>query len=189
MQGRLIVVSGPSGAGKDTVLEKALPQLPHVRKVVTHTTRPRRASELPGRDYVFVSREEFESSIQHGNYLEWAEYAGHLYGTPKIAIDSLLSDGFDALLKIEIQGAKQVKSKYPDALTIFILPPSAEELARRLRNRADETPQEIAARLSIAESEIAEATNFSYHLVNDDLERAAQELVRLLSLTKPIANR
>jgi len=180
MTPRLIIVSGPSGAGKDSVLEGALPLLPAVRKVVTNTTRPPRLTEKDGRDYHFLTRDEFLSLIKKGEYLEWAEYAGHLYGTPRASVDDLLSQGYDALLKIEIQGAKQVRTKRPDAMAVFIMPPTPDELARRLTARGDETPEQIASRLAIAEREIAEAPHFDYHIINDDLQQAISELVALL---------
>jgi guanylate kinase len=173
---RLFVMSGPSGVGKDTVLGRLLPISPDVRRVVTATSRLPRAGEAEGVDHYFLSRAAFESLIAEGGLLEHAEVFGRdYYGTPRGPVSALLADGLSPLLQIDVQGAKQVKAAAPDAVLIFLLPPSVGELERRLRGRGSDTAQAVQARLSTAADELREAPHYDYAVINDDLDRAVAE--------------
>ncbi len=184
-QGRLIVVSGPSGVGKDAMLESIFDLLPGVVRSVSATTRPPRPAEIDGKDYHFLSREEFEKGIDSGYFYEYAEYGGNLYGTPKSKVDEQRAAGNDVILKIEVQGAELVKKLSPEASLVFIKPPSIEELERRLRARKTDTEDKIAERLNIALSELSQCDKYDYHIVNDDLDMASARLKDLiLSLRK-----
>jgi guanylate kinase len=180
-KGTLLVVSGPSGVGKSSVVE-ALNDRMQFHFSVSWTTRMRRPGETNGIDYVFVERDEFEQSIASGGFLEWAEYSGHLYGTPRKQVLSHIDVGEDVLLDIENDGAGQVKHSYPEAVLVFILPPSLDELERRLRHRGDTAEADIKKRLSVAGSQIAEAhENFDYLVTNSEVGVVADELVSILT--------
>lgn len=176
-RGRLIVVSGPSGVGKGTVI-RALAELTTFHLSVSATTRQMRPGEIDGRDYFFLSEEEFKEWIEEGRLLEWAEYAGNLYGTPRAAVEQHLQAGRDVVLEIEVQGARQVKAAMPEAVLVFILPPSVEELEQRLKGRGDTT--NVDERLDTARRELEEVPFFDFTVVNDDVERAAEELRSIL---------
>lgn len=183
---RLIVISGPSGAGKGTLIAEALPAFDHLHVSVSATTRERRAGEHQGVDYHFISREEFLRRVEAGDFLEWAEYSGELYGTPRAAVKAHLAAGHDVILEIELKGARQVMERVPDAVGVFIAPPDLEELEERLRRRNTESEESIARRLEHARDELdalrhggaggGEAPEFRYVIVNDDVEAAAEEL-------------
>lgn len=177
--GRLFVVSGPSGVGKGTLLKLVLPTLPNVLYSVSVTTRPRRHGEVDGRDYFFVTEEKFKRMVEDGEFLEWAHVHGHMYGTPRKWVEERLASGYDVVLEIDVQGAMQVKDKCKDAILIFILPPSMEELRRRITKRALDAPEEIDRRMSKAEWEMSFKDEFDFQIVNDDLSRAANELRRI----------
>lgn len=167
-----IVVAAPSGAGKTTVCRRLVEDDPRLVFSVSHTTRPRRSGESHGVDYHFVSRAEFEKLAAAGALLEWAEYSGNLYGTSWAAIEAPLARGRDVLLEIEVQGARQVRERLPDAVLVFLLPPSLGALEERLRTRGTDDPGEIERRLAIARREIATLDLFDYAVVNDDLAAA-----------------
>jgi guanylate kinase len=177
---RLTVLSGPSGVGKDSVIELIRARSPWVWLSVSATTRPRRHYEVDGVHYHFVDRAEFLRLIHHDQLLEWAEFAGNLYGTPREPVERNLALGIPALLKIDLQGARQVRKAMPEAQLVFLAPPSFDELARRLTGRGTEDPHTIAQRLEHAHEELAAEREFDVTVVNDSVERAADELVRLL---------
>jgi len=179
--GRLLVVSGPSGTGKSSIVNELLEQL-GIEFSVSATTRLPRPGERHGVHYNFVSRRDFESMIEDDELLEWAEYNNRFYGTPAAPVEEALADGRDILLDIEIQGVRQVREKKPDAITYFIAPPSLEELERRLRRRGDTSEEDIEDRLEIARSQMEEAEDlFDHILVNDNLEQAIEEMLRLVT--------
>ena len=183
-KGLLIVFSGPSGAGKGTVLAEFWKNNENVKYSVSATTRKPRPGEVDGVHYHFVSREAFEEMIAKDEIVEYTEYNGNYYGSPAAPIRKLNEEGFDVLLEIEVDGARQVKEKFPDALSIFILPPSFEELARRLTGRNTETEEEIARRLDTAKKEIALAYEYDYVIVNDEVEKAAEKLSAVITAAK-----
>src|SRR5216684_4437216 len=171
----LLIVSGPSGSGKSTLVQKIL-ELAGTMPSVSCTTRPRRATEASGKCYDFVTSEQFDAMVARGEFLEYARVFGkHSYGTPKKWLEESRSKGIDLVLEIDVQGAAQVKQKLPESVAIFILPPSRQELERRLRDRGQDSDEEIKRRLARARDEIAEFGKYHYCVVNDDVERAGRE--------------
>ncbi|MCP4304448.1 MAG: guanylate kinase [bacterium] len=180
-KGTLLVVSGPSGVGKSSVV-RALDERMQFHFSASWTTRSRRPGEVDGVDYVFVERDEFEKSIAAGEFLEWAEYSGYLYGTPRKQVLSHIDSGENVLLDIENDGAGQVKLSYPESVLVFILPPSLAELERRLRHRGDTSESDIKKRLSVAGSQIEEAhAKFDYLVTNSEVGSVADEIVSILA--------
>jgi guanylate kinase len=172
----LYVISGPSGCGKSTLIRRLLNEMkPTVRFSVSHTTRPKRGMELHGKDYYFVSEEEFQSLVREGAFLEWAVVHGRRYGTTLKEVESKLDQG-DLLLDIDVQGARQVKAKFPQAVFVFVIPSRPQELRRRLELRGSDTAESIKERLAAARREVEATEEFDYIVVNDFLEKAAQEL-------------
>src|SRR5919202_4474114 len=176
-RGRLIVVSGPSGAGKSTLIRAALDAVPGLAYSVSATTRKPREGEVDGCDYIFLSREEFEKWISEGRFLEWAEYSGNLYGTLEQKVEEFLNEGRSIILELELQGARQVHMQRPDAVMVFVRAPSLEETRRRLTGRATETEEALKSRLATAVSEVAATGEFDYEVVNDDRERARNDII------------
>jgi guanylate kinase len=176
----LFVLSGPSGAGKGTVVRKALTLKPEVVLSVSVTTRPARRGEVNGVDYTFLTQAEFMRMRETGDLLEWAEVYGNYYGTPRPPVEAALSSGRDVLCELDIQGAQSVKRAKPDAILIFIEPPSMEELKLRLRGRGTEEHDVIAQRIDAAYEEIRKKEIYDHIVVNDDVERAAGEVVRII---------
>ena len=174
--GLLIVVSGFSGAGKGSLIKELMSHHDNYCLSISMTTRKPREGEIHGREYFFVSQEEFEAGIQSDNFLENAKYVDHYYGTPKDFVLGKIADGKDVLLEIEIQGAIKIKQKYPNALLVFVTPPNAATLMERLSGRGTETKEEIAARLSRAAEESHWMDGYDYILINDDLSLAAERL-------------
>jgi guanylate kinase len=178
--GVLIVISGPSGAGKSTVIRELLSAEKRFEKPlffsVSSTTRAPRAGEKDGVHYHFVSRADFETLIERDGFLEYAEYAGHCYGTPRAPVEQYLAEGGCALLDIEVRGAMQVKSRRPDAVLVFLMPPSWEELEKRLRGRQSEPEEKIVRRLAIAHEEFNYIGDYDYVVFNDSVEKAAQQI-------------
>lgn len=179
-KGVLVVVSGFSGAGKGTLMHELLSKYDNYALSVSATTRKPRPGEVDGRDYFFKTKEEFQVMIKNDEFLEYACYVENNYGTPKKYVEKQLEDGKDVLLEIEIQGALKIKQIVKDAILIFILPPSAEELKRRLVNRGTEEPQVIEARLRRANEEAEGIEQYDYVLVNDHLEESAAALHQLI---------
>lgn len=179
-KGVLVVISGFSGAGKGTLMKALLERYPNYALSVSCTTRQPRAGEVNGREYYFVSEEEFRQMIEQEKLVEYACYCGRYYGTPRSYVEERLTEGRDVLLEIEIQGALQIKKRFPDTILIFVTPPGAAELKRRLAGRGTETEDVIAARLSRACEEAAGMEQYDYLLVNDDLEECTEHLHRVI---------
>jgi guanylate kinase len=177
---RLTVLSGPSGVGKDSVIELIRARSPWIKLSVSVTTRKKRDYETDGEHYHFVTRQEFQRLIDGGQLLEWAEFAGNLYGTPRGPVEARLAQGQPVLLKIDLQGARQVRNAMPQARLVFLAPPSVEELKRRLIGRGTDDEDTIRRRLAHADEELAAEKEFDRTVVNDFVERAADELVGLL---------
>ncbi|GBF81758.1 guanylate kinase [Aphanothece sacrum] len=174
--GKLIVLTGPSGVGKGTLVRALLARHDHLYLSISTTTRSPRFGEIDGQDYYFVTRAEFEKMIQQEQLLEWAEYAGNYYGTPRAKVEEKINQGSTVILEIEVVGANSIKQTFPDALRIFILPPSVEELERRLRGRGNDAEAAIIRRLERAKEELNASQDFDKTVVNDNLEKALQEL-------------
>ncbi len=179
-RGRLIVVSGPSGAGKSTLIRAALEAIPDLAYSVSATTRKPRRGEVEGRDYVFLEREEFERWIEEGRFLEWAEYSGNLYGTPEDKVEEFLDEGLSVILEIELQGARIVRKKRPDAVMVFVRAPDLEETRKRLLGRATEDDQALEARMSTALTEVSARAEFDWEVVNDDPEESRERMIRTI---------
>ncbi len=182
-KGLLVVISGPSGAGKSTICQQLLRRLPDAVWSVSATTRSPRGWEAEGCDYYFVSRDRFQEMVRDGLLLEWAEYVGHLYGTPRQPVEQALAAGRIVVMEIDVQGGRQVAEKVPDSLRIFLLPPDDQELARRLAGRRTETPEQQQRRLAQARQEIAWARQWScyqHFLVNETVERTVRDAARII---------
>jgi guanylate kinase len=176
----IVVVSGPSGVGKTTLIDRLLARDPLTRRCVTATTRDPRAGEAEGEHYFFVARSRFEA-MKSGELVEWAEVHGESYGVPRAYLDKQRAAGFDVVLNIDIQGGDRVKRVFPDAVMVFILPPSFAALEARLRGRGDVPAGDVAVRLANARTELAAAARYDYLVVNDDLEQAAAELAAIVT--------
>ena len=170
--GRLIVLTGPSGVGKGTLMQSLLQRHPELYYSVSVTTRSPRPGEINGKNYYFISRSKFEQLVAQGEFLEWAEFAGNYYGTPREAVLNQVLSGKLVVLEIELEGARQIRASFPSALSIFILPPSFEELEKRIRGRGQDSEEAIARRLCRAQEEVKAADEFDIQIVNDDLETA-----------------
>ncbi len=184
MNGKLIVLSGPSGVGKSTVVKQVMDKLSNLHFSVSATTRPQRPGEVDGKNYFFVSRDQFQKMIDDHELLEYAEYVGNFYGTPEAPIDLALSQGQDILLDIEVQGALNVKKRRPDATLIFMMAPSFTELERRLSGRGDTAPELVAKRLEQARWEFTHAAEYDYLVVNDQVENAVNEILSIVTAEK-----
>jgi len=183
-RGLVVVIAGPSGVGKGSVHRGVREAVPDSALSVSVTTRAPRASEVDGVDYRFVDRPTFEAMVDRGELLEWAEYAGNLYGTPREPVRELVEAGQVVVLDIEVQGALQVKHHLPEALLVFLVPPTFEELESRLRGRGTEDDEAIARRLRTARQEINQQDAFDVVVVNDDLERCIDEVVGLVEAAR-----
>ena len=184
LKGLLVVVSAPSGTGKTTLCHMLLKEFENMEFSVSYTTRPPRKGEVNGKDYFFVSKEEFERMVEEGDFLEWANVYGNLYGTSKSQVLRALNEGKDILLDIDVQGALQVKKNLPEAVLIFIMPPSFDELERRLRHRGTDSEEVIKRRLETAKEEIKKAVYYDYIVVNDVLEVAFDKLKSIVTAEK-----
>lgn len=179
-RGKLFVISGPSGAGKGTLRRELFKALPELVYSVSVTTRKPRIGEINGVDYFFISPAEFERMRDNGELIEWAEVHGNLYGTPKAFVEERLKEGKSVVLEIDVQGALQIKRRFPEAILIFILPPSQEELSLRLKGRGTESPEELELRLKNASLEMNRRELYDYAVVNDDVKRASSELIDIV---------
>ncbi|MFM7512008.1 MAG: guanylate kinase [Cyanobium sp.] len=179
---RLSVITGPSGVGKGTLVSRLLARHPRIWLSVSATTRPPRPGEVEGESYFFLSREHFERQMAAGGFLEWAEFAGNLYGTPREPVERQLAAGRPVLLEIELEGARQVRRSFPAGFQVMLQPPSLEELERRIRGRGTDAEAAIQRRLERAREELAAAAEFDATVVNGDLELALAELEKLLGL-------
>ena len=180
-KGTLIVLSGPSGAGKSTVIAELLHEREDIHFSVSYTTRTPRVGEQDGVNYCFVSKEEFEGMIERDEFLEYARYVDNYYGTSLKVIQEKLDQGVDVLLEIEVQGAATVKQKCPDAVLIFVIPPTFEELSRRLHGRATDDETVIAGRLAQAKKEYQQIPLYDYLVINDSVQSATQEILSILA--------
>ncbi len=174
--GKLVVITGPSGVGKGTLVRSLRQRHPELYLSISMTTRSPRAGEIEGQDYFFVSRQEFQQLIATNQLLEWAEFAGNYYGTPRQTVAEKIAQGTVVLLEIELEGARQIRESFPEALRLFILPPSLSELERRLRDRNSESPEAISRRLNRATIEIAAAGEFDLQIINDDFNLALAQI-------------
>ncbi|MDJ0726611.1 MAG: guanylate kinase [Prochloraceae cyanobacterium] len=174
--GKLIVLTGPSGVGKGTLVKSLLDRNPQLHLSISATTRQPRSGEVDGVDYYFLTRAKFKQKIAENSLLEWAEYAGNYYGTPKEPVETKIAAGKLVLLEIELLGARAIEQTYPHALRLFILPPSIEELERRLQSRGKDSDEAIAKRLERAKIEIAASNEFDFEIVNNDFETALIEI-------------
>lgn len=181
-QGILVVVSGFSGAGKGTLMKELLKQYDNYALSVSATTRQPREGEKDGEDYFFVSKERFQQMIEGNELVEYAQYVNHYYGTPKAYVEKRMAEGKDVILEIEIQGALKVKKRFPDALLLFVTPPSAVELRRRLVGRGTETIEVIGARLRRAAEEAAGMEAYDYLLINDEIQDCVEQMHQLIKL-------
>lgn len=180
MKGTLIIISSPSGGGKGTLIKELLASVPHLGYSVSLTTRAPRPGEENGREYHFITAEEFQSEISDGGFLEYAEVHGNLYGTSLKLIDKITSTGDDVILEIDVQGADSVMAKVPDSVSIFIMPPSFETLRARLIARATEQMNDLELRLRNSLDEVREYTHFNYVVVNDEIDAASRKLAAII---------
>ena len=180
-KGKIVIVSGPSGVGKSTICKEVVKRLDNIYLSVSVTTRPRSKAEVDGQDYWFISEQEFQERIDKGLLLEHAEVFGHLYGTPRDKIEESLKAGKNVILEIDVQGAKQAQMIFPDAVMIFILPPTEKDLVKRIDNRGRDAADATEKRLNGASSEIAAAWQYYKHMViNEDLQQAVDECIQII---------
>jgi len=180
MAGNLIIVSAPSGAGKTTLVAGALKQVERLVPSISYTARAARRDEEMGVHYHFVTREEFEAMIARGEFLEWAEVHGNFYGTSRQRVEELCATGADVILTIDVQGAENARRAFPDAVSVFILPPSYEALVERLKTRGANHGEDLELRLRNAQRELEQYRHFDYLVINDDLEQATRELAAII---------
>jgi len=179
-RGRLYVISGPSGAGKGTLVQGLLKRFPGLTLSISATTRPPRHNEEDGREYYFSEEPDFLGQVQADSFLEWAKLYGYYYGTPRGRVEDLLNAGKSVILEIDVQGARQVKTRMQSALGIFIEPPSLVELENRLHSRGSENAEDVKKRVDHAEQELQQGSDFEHRIVNDDLEKALDELIEIV---------
>ena len=179
-QKKLIILTGPSGVGKGTVVKEILGKDKNIWLSISATTREPRKGEKMGENYYFMNQEKFKEMIEQNLFLEWAQFAGNYYGTPLSSVNEKIKKGITVLLEIEVEGAKQVKEKFPNSLSIFLLPPDIEELERRIRNRGTEKEEAIEKRLSRANYEISSSNKFDFALTNNDVNETAKRIIKLI---------
>ena len=179
-QKKLIILTGPSGVGKGTVVKEILGKDKNIWLSISATTREPRAGEKEGENYYFLNEEKFKEMIDQNLFLEWAKFAGNFYGTPLYSVKERIKKGFTVLLEIEVEGAKQIKEKFPNSLSIFLLPPDKAELERRIRNRGTEEEEAIKKRLSRANYEISVSNEFDFALTNHNVDETAKKIIKLI---------
>ncbi len=187
-RGLLVIISGPAGTGKSSVINELFRRRDKLFFSVSATTRAPRKGEVPGESYHFITREKFDEMLAKDEFLEHATYVSNSYGSPRAPVEEKLAEGYDVIMDIEVQGAKQVKEKMPEAITVFLAPPSFEELERRLRGRSTETEETIVKRLQQAQRELPELRRYDYTVVNDQVDRAAGELLTIIEKAKTERN-
>ena len=179
-QKKLIILTGPSGVGKGTVVKEILGKEKKFWLSISATTREPREGEKEGENYYFLNQEKFKEMIEKNLFLEWAQFAGNYYGTPLSSVNEKIKKGFNVLLEIEVEGAKQIKEKFPESLSIFLLPPDKAELERRIRNRGTEKEEAIKKRLSRANYEISASSQFDFALINHNVDETAEKIIELI---------
>ena len=177
---KLIILTGPSGVGKGTVVREILGKDNNIWLSISATTREPREGEREGENYYFLNQKKFKEMIDQNLFLEWAQFAGNYYGTPLSSVNEKIKKGFTVLLEIEVEGAKQIKEKFPNSLSIFLLPPDKEELERRIRNRGTEKEEEIQKRLSRANYEISSSNQFDFEVTNHNVDETAKKIIKLI---------
>ena len=177
---KLIILTGPSGVGKGTVVKEILGKDKNIWLSISATTREPREGEREGENYYFLNQEKFKEMIEQNLFLEWAQFAGNYYGTPLSSVNEKIKKGYTVLLEIEVEGAKQIKNKFPNALSIFLLPPDKAELERRIRNRGTEEEEAIKKRLSRANYEISASNQFDFALTNHNIDETAKRIIKLI---------
>ena len=183
-KGRLVIISGPSGSGKDTILKKALEILPEIKFSISSITRPMREGEVEGEKYNFISKEKFEDMIKNDMLLEYNNYVGNYYGTPKAPVEKVINEGGEIILEIDVNGQRNVKEKVEASLSVFIMPPSMEELEKRLTGRGTEAPEVVAERLETARWECSNIEKYNYILINDEVSLAAERFAAIIQTEK-----
>jgi len=179
--GKIVVISGPSGVGKSTICREVVKKLDKVYLSISATTRPKAPGEVEGRDYFFLTPEQFLEEVKAGNFIEYAKVFGHYYGTPKDKVEQAMAEGKTVILEIDVQGGEQIKRMYPNAKMIFILPPRQADLVRRINDRGRDNLPDVQKRLAVAGTEIAAAWQCYKHMViNDKLEQAVEEIVQII---------
>ena len=179
-QKKLIIITGPSGVGKGTVVKEILSKNKNIWLSISATTREPRAGEKEGVNYYFLNQEKFKEMIEEKLFLEWAQFAGNYYGTPLSSVNEKIKKGLTVLLEIEVEGAKQIKEKFPESLSIFLLPPNKAELERRIRNRGTEKEEAIKKRLLRANYEISASNQFDFALINHNVNETAKRIIKLV---------
>ena len=181
-QKKLIILTGPSGVGKGTVVKEILCKDKNIWLSISATTRKPREGEKEGENYYFLNQEKFKEMIEQNLFLEWAQFAGNYYGTPLSSVNEKIRKGLTVLLEIEVEGAKQIKKKFPESISIFLLPPDKEELERRIRNRGTENEEAIKQRLSRAQYEISESNQFDFEFTNYNVDETANKIIKLIKV-------
>ena len=180
----VVIVSAPSGSGKTTIVSELLEKMPDVKRSISFTTRPPREGEEDKQDYIFVSKEEFDKKIEQGDFLEWEKNFDNFYGTSKKQIEEALASGTDIILSIDVKGARKVKEAFPGSISVFIMPPSVEELVSRLRNRNTDQENQVSIRLKESRKEIESSDEYDYMIINKDLAVAVEELSSIINMER-----